>query len=129
MSVHVQPEDVQARYLNGEIPEGWLELQIEDAEQLLFSIVPRLEFSATDRDIVNIKRVVSTAIIRFFDNPRGMRTEQVEEQSWSLASGADTETAGKLHFTASDLKVFRQSVKRIGSIGVAPAWPSGYGAT
>lgn len=130
MSIYVEAEDVQSRYLGGEIPEDWLQIKIDEAEALLFTYFPRLEVSeSTGSELVNIKRVVSEAIIRLFDNPRGMAREQIEEQSWSLASGQSLDSAGKLYFSAKDLAIFKTPMRRIGVIGSSPSWTSGYGAS
>ncbi|QTI67654.1 hypothetical protein [Gordonia polyisoprenivorans] len=113
--MYVTAQDVQSRYLGGEIPdEEWLDIRVPEAEALLLTLVPRLQGTVTDLDKTNIVRVVSDAVIRLFDNPRGITREQIEEQSWQLASGQSADTAGRIHFTADDLRVFRKPIKRFG---------------
>ncbi|QAU06548.1 hypothetical protein SEA_WILLIAMBOONE_37 [Gordonia phage WilliamBoone] len=119
MAVYVEPEDVQKRYLNGELPTEWLETKIDDAEDDLFFYFPRLATSATDEEQRRIKRVVADAVIRLFNNPRGIIREQIEEQSVTL--GGDGSLAGSLYFTERELAKFRTGRKRVGMIGVAPA--------
>jgi len=120
MAIYVEPSDVQERYLNGTLPTEWVEKQIDDAEDLLFEYFPRLETSATDKEIKRIKRTVAAAVIRYYNNPRGVVREQIEEQSVVLQSGS-VDTSGTLHFTMRELARFREGRRRVGMLGVAPA--------
>ncbi|ANA86366.1 hypothetical protein BH762_gp153 [Gordonia phage OneUp] len=120
MAIYVEVEDVQKRYLNGTLPEDWVEQQIEDAEDLLFEYFERLEASATDKEIKRIKRVVAAAIIRYYNNPRGIVRERIEEQEVQLRDAGGEDESG-LYFTKKELDGFRQSRRRVGMLGVDPA--------
>ncbi|AMS02578.1 hypothetical protein BJD55_gp188 [Gordonia phage Yvonnetastic] len=125
MGKYVEPDDVQDRYQGGTLNTDWLERQILDAEMLLFDLIPRLEDNASDRDIERIKYVVSRAVIRFHDNPRGIISETVQDQSYRL-SDPKTDDASGLYFYASELTRFRTvPVQRIGTLKISPSWMSG----
>lgn len=101
--------------------DAWLEYQIGVAESLLKELVPRLAdvvgVSAEDR--ARAKHVVVEAVLRYYRNPQGMKSETVDEQSFERFASAGGETG--IFFTESELARFRPaSRKRIGMIGVAP---------
>ena len=128
MAIYVQASDVQDRYLGGTIPEAWLETQIEDAEDLLFGYFPNLATDATESQQRRIKKVVAAAIIRLYDNPRGIYREQIEEQSFTKSSGqSDSEYSGRLFFRKNELDEFRTARRTWGVIGIAGSPFSGYG--
>ncbi|QBP33242.1 head-to-tail adaptor [Gordonia phage BrutonGaster] len=119
MAIYVEAEDVQKRYLNGTLPGDWVEQQIDDAEDILFEFFPRLETSATDKEVKRIKRVVASAVIRYYNNPRGIVRERIEEQEVQLRDAGEDESG--LYFTKKELDGFRSSRKRVGMLGVDPA--------
>lgn len=101
--------------------DEWLEYQIEVAESLLKELVPRLAdiVSVTPEDRVRARHVVVEAVLRYFRNPQGMKSETVDEQSFERFASANGETG--IFFTERELARFRPAgKKRIGMIGVAP---------
>lgn len=119
MARYVEPADVTARYLGGNLEPEWLQTAIDDAERLLFTHVERLRTAATDSDIQHVKYVVAQAVIRVANNPRGLRSESIEEQSYTLASSP--EQAGALYFKPSELRRFARVRRRgVASIRTTP---------
>lgn len=119
MALYVELEDVTARYLGGTLDSAWLQTAIDDAEQLLFTHVERLRTDASDTDVHHVKYVVSQAVIRVANNPRGLRSESIEEQSYTLASSP--EQAGALYFKSGELRRFARVRRRgVASIRTTP---------
>ena len=101
--------------------DSWFEYQITVAEGLLADLVPRLLDVTTvpERDRLKAKQVVVAAVLRYFQNPTGMKSETVLDQSFERFTPASGETG--IYFTDSELARFRPApAKRIGNISVAP---------
>lgn len=123
MADYATAEDVHTASLEDISPakDPWFEYQIDVAEGLLTDLVPRLLDITTvpERDRTKAKQVIVAAVLRFFDNPRGFKSETVLDQGYERFTSSSTEPG--IYFTESELARFRKApAKRIGNISVAP---------
>ncbi|QDF15381.1 hypothetical protein SEA_MOLLYMUR_20 [Gordonia phage Mollymur] len=98
----------------------WIEAKIVQAEGILKTEVPRLQNVAilSDLDRTNAKTAVVNAVLRFATNPKGLKREGVQDQSFERFEDA---RGGGLYFTDKELSWFRPTARRrIGNISVAP---------
>ncbi|QIG58685.1 head-to-tail adaptor [Gordonia phage DatBoi] len=103
--------------------ESWINTQIENAEGLLRTEVRRLrnvqslsDLSALDAS--NAKAVIVNAVLRMAHNPKGLKREGVQDQSFERFAEA---RGGEIYFTDKELSRFRTNARRrIGNISVAP---------
>lgn len=101
--------------------DPWFEYQITVAEGLLTDLVPKLIdiTSVSARDRLKAKQIIVASVLRFFDNPRGFKSETVLDQGFERFASSSTEPG--IYFTESELARFRPApAKRIGNISVAP---------
>jgi hypothetical protein len=114
-------DDVRARY-EGVIPESrdaWLAAKIEDAENLLISLVPSMATTSDAARLARAKAMVSDAILRVFRNPSGASQETASVFSVSRAKGPDS---GLLYFPEDELDALRGIGRRAkyGTIRTTP---------
>lgn len=107
MSDLVTPQDVQSRYLGGDIPasDDDLEILIGDVLDALERDIPALRGKVDEGEIPErrLKRIVARIIIRHVDNPRGYRS--INNGTGPFTDGVTYagENLGEIEVTDDDL--------------------------
>lgn len=114
-------DDLRARF-EGVIPsnrDDWLDAKIEDAENLLISLIPSMATTTVTARLARAKAMVSDAVLRVYRNPSGAVQETASVYSVSRSKAADS---GVLYFPEDELDALRGIGKRakFGTIGVSP---------
>lgn len=128
------PEDVAARYVDGNFPleakRAWVQQRIVDVESTLIGLVPSLGTTPVDQlDPARLRRVVALVadkVLDMYENPRGAYAKTSGMDGFSETEQLrQTTTSQKIWFSEQELASVRGQKQRRGPLGTFNAKPWG----